>query len=304
MKKKIIALSCIVSVVVFSCKKDEVETTPATTTTTGTTGTNANSGGVLEPTQTQKALLVEGTAAWCGYCPKYGTETMKQMIVKYPTMVAIALHSGDALSTAYTINNTLSGNFSMAGIPDFYVGNTDASQSPESKIISAQNQTPTAAVGHTWTKGSDNKYTITAKVKFYTASSGSYYVATYALQNNIPAAKSKTLDQHDYMSILQTGTASTAVTIWNANEASDGAGGYYFKTGDTYYHNHILTAVADGITSNWGQALTATTINANDTFDFSFTITPASTWTSDIEIITVLWKKNGSKYTYVNGYFQ
>ena len=289
-------------VIASSCKKQDDTTVQQTT-----PGSTADQ---LNPDMVQNPLLIEGTGTYCGWCPSYGTETIKQMIVKYPNAIAISLHSDipgpvgtDKLKSACPINTTFLNHFpglESNGIPNFYVGNTEAGQSPESKIISAQSLTPTAGVKHLWTKDV-SKYNIQVRIKFFAASSGNYYIGTYALQDNIAARKSLGLDQHDYANILQTTTAQDT-TRWKSDQAPDGSGGFYFKKDERYYHDHVISSGADGVSSSWGQLLSKTSYNANDTLNFNFTITPNSTWAKSIDIVTILWKKNGSTYSYINGY--
>ena len=304
--KKLLLLSLIVFC--FACKKQHEPPLNDTIATTPATSEIPQSPGVLSPVMVQNPLLLEGTAVWCGYCPSGGTVTMKQMMLKYPKVVGIALHNSDLLSTTYPLIDTLNKIFidTVGGIPNFDVDNQDASSWPETLILSEQNKTPLAAVGHHWVKN-NNQYTIQVRVKFGAAATGNYYIGTYALQNGIAAA-GPNLYQHDYVNILtqspSPGIADT--TKWIVKDASyttqQGNTDYWFKPGNIYYHDHIPTAFADGIASPWGQNLGTTSFNANDSLDFNFNITTNSSWTKSIEIVTILWQKNGSTYNYINGY--
>ena len=263
----------------------------------------------LAPSTTQYALLAEGTGVWCGYCPVNGTEMMKQMTVKYPNVIGIAMHTtagttgSDKFYDNYSINGTFLSNFSSGGVPNFYVNNTNSGQSPESDIIDALAATAKAGVKHTSTNDG-TKWTINVRAKFFADTTGTFYLSSYAIQNHIAAKKKKSLDQHDYVGILQTLYTGDTTTTWKSDQASDGNGGFYFKKDDKYYHEHILTTQPDGITSKWGQKLDSTNFKKDYQIDYTFTITSSSTWynTSDVEIISILWKKVGSKYNFINGY--
>ena len=72
-----------------------------------------------------------------------------EMVEKYPTIIPFPVHSNDGISGDYPYNTTMYANFYTTGIPNFYVGNEDASQSPQSFITALQAETPVASVGHT-----------------------------------------------------------------------------------------------------------------------------------------------------------
>lgn len=298
MKQYSLILSLVVVTVFSGCKKEEDPTpTPDPTPIVDP----------LEPDTTQHALLLEATGISCGYCPAYGTVMAKQMSHEYPAAIVIALHGDyagpDKFSEVYPINATFISNFMPnAGAPNFNVGSTDAGQEPEQYIVDALAQTATAGVKHT-VENDGTKYTVKVRSKFFTASSGTYYLGSYALQEKVAAQKSKQLSQSDYVNILTTIT-SEDTTKWKSDQGSDGNGGYYFKKDTRYYHDHVLTTQPDDITSVWGQKLDSTSFSANNQVDYTFTITPSSTWynLNDVKIVSILWKKNGSKYEFVNGY--
>jgi hypothetical protein len=303
--KKILLSLFAVTVVLGSCKKPE-DPQPE----------NPNPGGgntapvyigTLEPATIQRPLLVEGTAAWCGYCPDYGTVTMKDILETYPNVLSIALHSGDALSTAYPINTTMLTKFTSSGIPNFYLcdkdGNQNVGQNPYGNISNADSQSPYAGVGNKWIKENDT-LKIQTKIKFFEDVTGDYYIATYVLQNHILAVRmtGNDLKQHDYDNILKYSTNGDT-TKWKVDKVPLSAGGYAFTANNKYYHDHIVTTYAIG-TGTWGKSILGSSgsITANSTYDFNFAIKSVSTWTSDIEIMSIIWKKSGSNYTYVNGY--
>ena len=306
--KKLIILS--LALLTFGCKKKHETPLNDTIITTPSTPSAPQSPGILSPVMIKNPLLLEETGTWCGWCPSGGTVTMKQMLLKYPSVVGIAIHINDALSASYPLSDTLDKIFinTLGGVPNFNVDDQESNipDNIDTLIKYEQSKTPVASVGHHWIKN-NTSYTIQARLKFGAAASGNFYINTYALQDGIAAAGAS-LFQHDYANILtqvaSPGPADT--TKWVANEAgyttSQGTTDYWFKPGNIYYHDHIITSSADGTNLPWGQNINQTSFNANDSLDFNFTITSNSSWTKSIEIITILWQKNGNTYSYVNGY--
>ncbi len=308
--KKLIILS--LSVFCFSCKRGHEDPKPySTLLTTLSTPTNPQSQGILSPVMIQNPLLFEGTATWCGYCPR-GAVEMKQMLMKYPNVIGLVTHSSDFLSDTYPLAKLLTNNPAAHsfGIPSFFAGNQVADSlaiyvDPEPMIISELSKTPIAAVGHHFVKV-NSTYNIQVRVKFNTAATGNYFIGTYAVQNGI-IASGDNLYQGDEIGLLtQPSYSSADTTKWAVNSAAyvtgQGNTDYWFKVGNIYTHDHIVTASADGIISPWGQNLNQTSFTANESLDFNFTITSYSFWTKSIEIVTILWLQNGNTCTYVNGY--
>jgi hypothetical protein len=309
--KRILFTTIVVTVIgsfliLQSCKRDN-KTTPAT-------GTPASAGTPgLSPTKVQRPLVFLETAVWCGYCPGYGDVPMKQIVEQYPNAIGIALHQTDYLSGIYPIAGTFSGIFdnTISGIPCFNVDNMpEGEQLPASVIQSEQAKTPVAGVGNYWTKST--KYNIQARVKFYSASTGTYYLGVYAIQNGIDAVGAN-LFQHDYLSILSPtpGNITLIDTCkWTSDQASytnkSNQTAYWFQTGQAYTDDYVATASADSITSPWGQQLNGTSFSANDSITANFTITPNNTWItgSNVKIVAILWQYSNGTYSYVNGFEQ
>ena len=73
--KKNISFLLVGFICIVSCNKDDED------------GMN----GVLEPTQTQRALVVETTGTWCQYCPN-GAATLKYLDYLYDGVLSVAVH--------------------------------------------------------------------------------------------------------------------------------------------------------------------------------------------------------------------
>jgi len=281
--KRLVLLAAVASIAFVGCKKNKDDN-----------GGN----GTLEPANVQRAWVWETTGAWCGYCPN-GTEDMKMAEHVYGgKILPIAYHTGDALQTG--TGQALASNFPTSGVPNFYVNNQNAGQSIDSYIQQVIAQAPSAGVGHSWTydEGS-NTYSVNAKVKFFTAGSGEYYVGCYVLQGAINA--SDNLTQSDFTNRLEDRQdGSFMTTYWKVDAAIVG-GTALIKANSRYQHGHSIYGHAGD--NPWGQQITAPAIGANESFEFNFNISSLGMLqTSGASIVTVLWKKNGSTYEFVNGY--
>ncbi len=268
------------------CKKEEEEKKSGT--------------GTLNPASKQRALVVETTGAWCGWCPN-GAELMTQEEYNFGSdMMPVAIHTGDDLETE--IANVFDAIFPSSGVPNFYVGNEDSGQNIAGNIASLIAQSPMAGVGHSWNR-SGNEVKIKSRVKFYEAGTGTYYVGAYFVQGDIEASGS--LVQVDYTDRVE---EINGVSKWKEDAApvADGNGNqkYLIRSGDTYMHSHTLTSGPDDM-DYWGEAIPVSP-TANDQYTMDFTITISDTdVTEDMKILTVLWKDNDlGEVEFVNGYMK
>lgn len=244
--------------------------------------------GTLAPAQKQRALVVYTTGTWCGYCPNGSEKAVQAEHTFGNDMVVLTVHSGDPLSNGTA--DALGSNFPASGVPNFYVGNTNAGQSIDGAINALINQSPMAGVGHNWTRSGD-KINVKARVRFYENGTGNYFMNSYFVQGDIEAAGN--LTQSDFTDRLED---VDGVTKWKVDAAPVNSGGsqtYLIKAGDTYIHHSTLSAHADGL-GIWGEAIPVTP-TAGDEYTMNFTITiPANAATNGMKVVTVLWKDNGS----------
>lgn len=281
--KKVLAIALATGMIFAGCKKKDEN----------------NGTGTLEPAQKQRALVMETTGSWCGYCPN-GAETMVQEEHNFgDDMMGVAVHTGDALETPTA--SAFSDNFPASGVPNFYVGNQNSGQSIAGNIAALIQQAPMAGVGHNWSRSGD-AISVQSKVKFYESGTGNYYVGCYFIQGDIEASGS--LTQSDFTDRLED---VNGVSKWKVDAAPVNNGGsqeYLIKAGDTFMHAHTLTSHADGM-NTWGEMIPVTP-TAGDQYTMSFTLTmPANSATNGMKVLTVLWKDNGAGgVQFVNGYMK
>ena len=221
-----------------------------------------------EVPQTQSSLIIKKTATWCPPCGGWGWDLFEQLIEDNEGKAILwAMHySGDLISaTTQGINTNLSG----AGQPRFYLNNVDQGSSSaaiRSAIMSGVNdnamQTPVANAIATNISVTNNQISLTVKSKFFAEASGEYYLNVYVVENGVINA--------------QAGQGNNAV------------------------HEKVLRDDMAG--TAFGEIVAQGTVAANSTFSTDFSIPIASGWNPDnIELSTIIWKKNGTKYDFVNG---
>lgn len=258
-------------VVIFSSCKKNTEADPILG-CTDPSSLNYNSlatsddGTCVIPQQTQKALLLEFTAAWCGSCGGYGGPVFNSLISNNPgKVVPIAVHCDDdmtAQSYFYGFGSILpDGTISL---PFFKIGDVETENN--SQILTICAQTPVVAqTAFIFTRGSGT-ISVKTRTKFFTAATGNYLLAVYVLESGI-----------------------------------DGTSGTYQQSGGAagYKHNYVLRAASKN--QSMGETIITSNATANQTIDKNYDIsfTQLST-SSTINVATVIWKSDGSTYKFIN----
>jgi hypothetical protein len=263
MKKLLVYLSFSLLVVVFSCNKDETTVDP------------------LMPTQKQFAFMGELTSTTCGICGGSG-HTNFNLACKNNSgkIIALAFHCNapdDAMqSPLYSSYN--SSRPSGGGIPAFYVGDYKLNYSNlQPSIDSITKRTAEAGVKFT-TKIVGNVMQITAKVKFFKAVTGDYFVSFYLCESGIDGSPTAPVGY------VQTG----------------GSAGYT--------HPNVVRAGNDGGNAYGVKITTGTSTASGKVFNYSCNITIDPKWNkANLFVTSAIWKQNpntGStcRYLWVNGW--
>ena len=80
--KRLVLLAVVGSIAFVGCKKKD----------------DGNEGkGVLEPSQTQRALVIEYTGDWCGFCPNGAEALIEAEHVYGNKMIAMAIHKSNVI---------------------------------------------------------------------------------------------------------------------------------------------------------------------------------------------------------------
>ncbi len=221
-----------------------------------------------EVPQIQSSLIIKRTATWCPSCGGWGWDLFEQLIQDNDEKAILwAEHpSGDLQSaTSQGIDANLTGD----GQPRFYLNNVDQAGTSvtirnaiKTGVLQNADFFPTANAIPTNITIDNNQISLTVKSKFFVQAEGEYYLNVYVVENGV------------------------------INEQA-GRGTYAV-------HEKVLRDDMAG--EAFGVLLAQGTVPANIPFSTDFTIPIANDWdVNHIELSTVIWKKVGLKYEFVNG---
>ncbi len=299
--KKIGLLLLSATFILGACKKEDDAPKAATYPTSG-----------LLVSDQQVVLVLEATGAWCQFCPN-GAATMIEMVATHgDKILPIAVHSSDPITAP--ISGILDANFPTTGVPNFYVMNEDAGQSPGNKIAAYINEVPTLGIAHTVVT-TDSSWNVYPKVEFFkSAINEDYLVNSYIILDAVLAK-----DYGSGNDLNQTSSVPIAGGINPTKWLQDAAivGGVpQIKAGDDYYHTEAVVGVAN-TTNPFGKALADVNPFGREFIEGDilgtkntpimlsipkFSIAPYET---GVSIYTIVWRlrTDGSgAFDYVNGY--
>lgn len=227
------------------------------------------------PPNKNVAIVNKTTATWCGPCGSWGWTLFEGITADNEAKAIIMGTYGSSSSDMY---NQTAGDFyndfaSGAGWPAFCaIGINRTAYSTSGGIYTGATQTNvkatvdsfvnTPVVASTGYNYSISGSTLTVNTvnKFWSAGSGDYYVNVYLVEDGV----------------MNTQNGQTGVVA----------------------HHHVLRG---GVTGTWGTNLVNGSFSANQTVNKSFTYTIPSTWDkSKLEVVTMIWKKVGSDYQFIN----
>ena len=197
-------------------------------------------------------------------CGTFGIPLFDQVKAANPAntfFIAIHPNSTDTLFAPAGIDVTSA--FTITGFPDFGVGD-QANLLTQSAILNAiqseSAETPQGGIDVSYTTTIDS-IIVTIYGKFFTGDTSNYFVTAYVVENNI---------------------ASTQVGIPGS-----------------YNHQEILRAASGP--SGIGQQINTVPVSSSTSFKIRSGIAIDSVWNlSNISLVGVLWRKNGSDFEYIN----
>ena len=133
-----------------------------------------------------------------------------------------------------------------------------------------KNRTAVAAVTFANEKVGD-KMNVNTMVKFFSGTSGDYYLSVYLLESGMD------------------GSASAG------NYAQNG-------TSDPIYKHDFVLRTAATPNNAYGEKIATGTISAGTVVKKSYSITIDPSWNQNVYVAAVLWKLNGTMYEYVNAW--
>jgi hypothetical protein len=264
------------SFIITSCKKnDDNQDTP--TVIKGCMDVNAlnyNSSATADDgtcqiaTQVQNALVIESTAASCSACGSYGVTTFNNLLAFNSKVIGMASHYNDGLTPTY-IDGDFSVEWNLTSTPSFIIGEQMSTSTSAISTILAKTAPAQTVLSFT---RSGNLLAVKSKTKFFTATSGEYYLAFYAIEDGI-----------------------------------QGVGGAYDQLGNSdpnYKHNHVIRACSN--TSNaFGDLIASGNTGVGKIVDKNINlgaggIAPLD-WTK-VYVVSVIWKKESGVYKFINAF--
>lgn len=144
------------------------------------------------------------------------------------------------------------------------------------------------------------------------SSNGGIYTSTTrtnvkAAIDSFAAATVKASTGYTYTITGNTLNVNTATKFWEANNGDFYVNVYLLEDSvmnvqngqsGVVAHHHVLRG---GVSGSWGQNLVNGAVTANQTINKTFTYTIPADWNkSRLHVITMIWKKNGNDYRFIN----
>lgn len=231
---------------------------------------NTDDGSCVQIAKKQNSILVKFTATWCQPCGEWGVPAFQELYDQNKgNVLAVTAQVDDDLTTAKNgpITEAFDLKWNYSGTPNFAVNNTmlNTSYYNANGAISTNSSTaPKIGTNLKYTIGAGanaGKLNINAYAKAFEPLSGQYYMGVYVVAKKIVA--------------YQNG-------IGNGHE----------------HHLVMLDAVTDDV---WGDEIIAATATKDQVFNKQYVFEYDPSWKlSDISIQTVIWKKVGNSYEYIN----
>lgn len=234
---------------------------------------NVDDGSCVVIPNKQYGMFFKYTATWCFACGGYGMNAFNQFYEQNKgNIIAFTVQTDDDLTTPR--NNPVYIAFSQRwdynGTPTFVANNTYVDQdlgqaSTEISNIIANN--PSIGTGVHWTIGGGSnwgKLNINAYAKAFSSLSGEYKMGVYIIAKKIIAPQ-KVGDQM-------------------VNE---------------FEHHKVLLGFAGD--DPWGETIITSGASAGEVFHKGYVVPLEPNWkVSDLEVVSIIWKKNGANWDFVN----
>ena len=218
--------------------------------------------------QQQRSLVTKRTADWCPNCGTWGWTYFVDAIEQNgDKAVYIAAHYDGNL--ADDAANDITENFGGGYQPRFFFNQTD--QSVNSGNVNAKLSALKTAINNAYEQAPiansgfepfylNGEIRVNAKVKFFQAAQGEFYLGIYLLEDNVTA--------------------------------------YQASIGNNAVHKRLFRKSFTPET--FGKLITNGSVNAGQEFDLDFALPNGNPANFDYEVVGIIWKKEGSKFVPVN----
>ncbi len=263
MKKQILLGAVALSLFFSNCSKEESKSS---------TVIADNS---LKVEQKNTSLINKFTGTNCYYCGDWGWTLMEDLITNHASdAVVVGTYSQNSFAKLFVsqIATDWDRNIPVTqGYPTFSANLVDSWLLPEADQVdnnievgvTAHNQAPVQAnTAHT-SKIEGTNMVVNTTTQFFADATGEYQIGVYVMENGV---------------------------IGNQSGPKGGANAS---------HHNVLRA-GNG---SWGEALANGTIVKDTKISKTTTIALDPSWkTADLSVFTVIWKKNGTKWAFVNAH--
>lgn len=219
------------------------------------------------PELKSRSLVLKFTENWCGPCGAWGWDLAEDVIGDvgdkgYYIGVMGSSSPGTMNANCYA---AFESNYTVTGYPTFIVNDADGGYSLsgiQSLYSSYYTTTPVASTAGAISL-SGNTLSVVAKTRFWSATSGEYYLSAFVVEDKVMAAQAS-----------QSGLVA---------------------------HHNLLRGSMMPDKSPWGQQLATGTIAANTELLKAFSMTIPDGWNKEnLSVILAIYKKEGGKYKFIN----
>ena len=215
--------------------------------------------------QKKRTIVLNFSSLDCGNCGAYGNPALTSAYTTFPNdVVPIKATIGDTLYCSVGI--LLVSGYGSVSTPYFVVGNTNnVYYADVNSIIPTEiSGTPEAGLAGVFSV-SGSTISVKTQVKFFSATTGEYYLAVYLMENGISA--------------VQSGAGTSPII-----------------------HNKVLRGNAVGNFAH-GEIIGSTNIATGTIINKTYTTAVNPAWnSSNMYAALALWKKNGSSWQFINAY--
>lgn len=218
----------------------------------------------------QNGMFFKFTATWCQPCGEWGMDAFEEVYqANKGKIVAFTVQTNDDLMTPRNqpTFEAFSTRWDYSGTPNFVVNNTLINTNyyeAAGQINSITSATPTIGTGIHWTIGggpNTGKINVNVYAKAFSALTGEYKMGVYIIAKRLIA--------------------------------------YQNGQGDNYEHHKVLLGFAGD--DPWGETITTSGASADQVFHKGYVVPLEPTWNvADIEVVSIIWKKNGANWDFVN----
>lgn len=219
------------------------------------------------PEKKSRAVVFKFTETWCGPCGSWGWETAEQTISQLGDKGYYIGVMGSSSPSSMNANcySAFESNYPLQGYPTFVV-KEDLNSQTAPQVMALVNTfaatTPVASPAAKYTI-SGTTLNVTAKAKFWAATTGEYYMTAFVVEDGVQAAQNG-----------QSGTVG---------------------------HHHLMRGSMSATFSPWGEMLATGSIANNAEYNKTYSIAIKPEWKKEkLEVYMVIFKKNGNQYEFVN----